>query len=140
MYEEAEKQIRKGLSPAARWIIGIACAAFGLAMFLVEQPADTAVYRHAFGIFFLLISGACFTWGRVRQFAGSLIGCGLLFLSGWYLYSQIMEGPLQSGSRSEPSVWNAVLFFVAFGLPGGTYAYKAKFGWRRSKKTREDRV
>ena len=35
------------------------------------------------------------------------------------------------GGRSQPSVWNALLFLVTFGLPGAAYAWHAGFGLRR---------
>jgi hypothetical protein len=35
------------------------------------------------------------------------------------------------GGRSQPSVWNAILFLVTFGLPGAAYAWHAGFGLRR---------
>ena len=100
-------------------------------MILVAAPTDKAAFFHVFGILCLLISVACVTKGRVRQFVGSVIGSALLIVSGWYLYSQLAGGPFFSGRRSEPSVMNGWYFFVAFGIPGAAYALKAKFGWRR---------
>jgi hypothetical protein len=39
-----------------------------------------------------------------------------------------MAGPLWSDSRSEPSVKNACLFLVVFGVPAAVYVIKARFG------------
>ena len=128
MYKE---QINKGLSPFARFIIGIFSALFGAVMVLIAPPTDKAVSFYAFGIFCFLISAACVTKGRARQFVGSVIGTMLLILSGWYLYSELTGGPFFSGRRGEPSVVNALLFFAAFGIPGAAYAIKTKFGLRR---------
>ena len=70
------------------------------------------------------------TRGKVRQFFGSIIGCVLAIISCLCLFSQLAEGPALYNGRSEPSVINAIAFFVAFGVPGISYALKAKFGLR----------
>jgi hypothetical protein len=132
MYKAAEEQINRGLSLFARFILGFVSALFWVVMILIAPPTDKSVFFHVFGIFCLFISVACFTSGRVRQFVGSLIGCALLVLSGWYLYAELTGGPFFSVRRSEPSVVNAVAFFVAFGIPGITYAIKARFGWGKN--------
>lgn len=132
MYKAAAAHINKGLSPFSRFILGLFSALFGVVMVLVAPPTDKAVFFYAFGTFCLLITVACVTKGAVRQFVGSVIGSVLLILSGWYLYSESTGGPFFSGRRSEPSVVNALLFFVAFGIPGAAYAIKTKFGWGRN--------
>lgn len=132
MYKAAEEYINRGLSLISRFILGLFSALFGMVMVLVAPPTGEAVFFYAFGIFCLLISIACITKGRVRQFVGSVIGSVLLVLSGWYLYSEITGGPFFSGRRSDPSVANALFFFVAFGIPGAAYALKTKFGWSHS--------
>ena len=80
------------------------------------------------GAFCLLIVVACVTKGRVRQFVGSCIGCVLFMPSGAYLLYELVSGPLFAGRRSELSVINALLAFVAFGVPGIAYAVSARFG------------
>jgi hypothetical protein len=132
LYKAAEDQINKGLSPFSRFVLGFFSALFGVVMVLVAPPTDKAVFFYAFGIFCFLISVACITKDRVRQFVGSVIGSILLILSGWYFYSQLTGGPFFSERRSEPSVVNAWFFFVAFGIPGAAYAIKTKFGWRHN--------
>jgi hypothetical protein len=129
MYKVAEEQItRRGLSPFARYSLGAVAAAFGVMMFAIA-PANASF--DVFGIFCLLISAACVTTGRVRQCLGSFIGVVLLVLSGWYLYTQLTAGPVVSSRHSDPSVLNAWLFFLGFGLPGAAYAVRVRFGWRR---------
>ena len=132
MYKAAEEQINKGLSPFSRFILGLFSALFEVVMVLVAPPTDKAVFFYAFGAFCLLISVACVTKGRIRQFVGSFIGSILLILSGWYLYAQLTGGPFFSERRSEPSVVNAWFFFVAFGIPGAAYAIRTKFGFRHN--------
>ena len=56
MYKAAEKQINKGLSPVARFILGFVATLFGVVMIRIAPPTDNAIYFYAFGIFCLLIS------------------------------------------------------------------------------------
>src|SRR3990172_1192605 len=108
MYKAAEEQINKGLSPFARFILGFFSALFGVLMVLTAPPTEKSPYFYAFGIFCFLISVACFTKGRLRQFVGSTIGSVLFLLSTGYLVLQFMGGPFLSDRRSEPSVANAI--------------------------------
>jgi len=137
LYKAAEQEINKGLSPFARFILGFFSGLFGMVMVLIAPPASKAILFYAFGGFCLLICLATLTKGKVRQFIGSVIGCVLFVLSGWYMFSQITTGPIISGSRSEPSVINSVFFFIAFGIPGISYTIKTKFG--RSKNENENK-
>lgn len=128
MYEAAEEQITKGLSPAARFLLGTVAGLFGLLMLAIAPGNPHAFFAALFALFCLLISLACFTRGRARQFLGSLIG-GILFLGSLvYLCAELTGGPWFPGSRAEPSVTNAVVFLLAFGVPGMAYALKARFG------------
>jgi hypothetical protein len=45
--------------------------------------------------------------------------------------SEVATGVFWSDRQSEPSVVNALMSFSIFGLPGATYAYKARFGFRK---------
>jgi hypothetical protein len=56
-----------------------------------------------------------------------------MFIAGClYLASMIAEHRISiGGGRSQPSVRNAILFLVTFGLPGAAYAWHAGFGLRR---------
>ena len=128
MYKAAEEQINKGLSPFARFILGFFSGLFGITMFLTAPPTNKAIYFYAFGVFCLLVTIASFTQGRFRQLIGSTIGVLLFALSGWYMLSQLISGPIISSSRSEPSFVNSIFFFIAFGIPGISYALKTKFG------------
>ncbi len=129
MYRKAHETINQGLGLGARLILGLVSALFGGVMLMAAGPGDKASYL--FGAFCLSITVACFTTGRVRQFAGSVIGSAVLVVAVAYLVAEVKGGVVWSGRRSEPSVLNAVLFLLAFGIPGGGYAYKARFGWRR---------
>lgn len=129
MYREAEEQINKGLSSFSRVLLGSISGLFGLMMILIAPPTDKQVYFYMFGGFCLAISLACMFKGRVRQFLGSLIGLCLVFLSGWYLTSQIMDGGPLFSARPDQSIFNALMFTLLFGVPGLTYMIKAKFGF-----------
>lgn len=131
MYEQANKTISQGLSPGARMALGFVSGLFGVVMLLIAPPTDAAIYFYSFGALCLVITIACITTGRLRQFVGSVVGCALFGLSLVYLVAEVTGGVDWSGRRSEPSVFNALLFFFFIGLPGVTYAYKARFGFRR---------
>jgi hypothetical protein len=128
VYKVAEEQIRSGLSAGARLLLGLFAAVFGIVMILIAPPTDNAFFFYAFGGFCLIVGVACATRGRLRQFIGSVIGSVLFCASAWYIVAQVISGPIFSGSRSQPSVVNALLFFLAFGVPGIAYALSAKFG------------
>lgn len=133
MYKEAEKQINEGLSPFARIFLGLVAGLFGFMMISIAPPTDNQLPYYMIGGFCLLISLCCITTGRVRQFAGSIIGCVLFISSLFYIYSQLgSDSPLFS-ARSDQSLFNSFLFLVCFGLPGITYVVKAKFGLSSAK-------
>ncbi len=44
-----------------------------------------------------------------------------------YLVSQFRSGPVDSGAQSEPSILNAFMALVAFGLPSAYYALFGRF-------------
>lgn len=128
MYKVAEQQINKGLSPFARFILAVFSALFGLIMIFTAPPTEKAIYFYAFGVFCFLVTFASVTKGKTRQFVGSIIGCVLFALSVWYMYAQLTTSPAISGSRSQPSIVNSISFFIAFGIPGISYAIRKKFG------------
>ena len=133
VHEHATAAINQGLSRGARIAIGVTTALCGAAMFLVA-PASTeprAIKFHAFSVFCFLLTAACFTTGRVRQFFGSVIGFAIFLLGVAYLADELRGGALGSGSRANPSVANAVTFLLFIGAPGAAYAWKARFGFRK---------
>jgi tellurite resistance protein TehA-like permease len=131
VYEQANKSINEGLSLGARIFLGSIAALFGAMMVLTGEGAANPAGVIGFGVFCILIAVVCVVRGRVRQFVGSVIGT-LIFLAGLaYLAHQLLGGTLISASRGEPSVLNAVLYLVFIGIPGATYAYKARFGFAR---------
>lgn len=125
------EEISQGLSRGARFILGFFLGLFGVTMILVAPSTDKAIYFYLFGVFCLLISVACITSGRIRQFIASLIGCALFLVSLVYVYAELTGGARFSGSRSEPSVAHAMLFLVVFGIPGLAYAVWVRFGFKR---------
>jgi hypothetical protein len=131
MYREAEKAINNGLSLGARLLLGTFAAIFGIVMMLIAPPTEKAPFFYFFGAFFLLISLACFTQGRIRQFIGSVIGCVIFSLGVWYVVTEFFHGVYSSASRAEPSMLNACLYLIFIGIPGAAYAYRARFGLRR---------
>jgi len=133
MYEQAETSINAGLSLGARIVLALFAALFGVVMIAIASPetGSKAVFFYGFGALCLAIAVVCVVRGRVRQFIGSVIGLCILVAGVWYLATQLHAGPLVSGSRSQPSVLNAVLFNVVFGLPSIAYIWRTRFGFAR---------
>ncbi len=129
MYEQANETINQGLSLGARITLGIISGLFGIVMLLVAPPNDKAIYFYMFGAFCLLITVACFTKGRVRQFVGSSIGSAIFIMGLVYLGAELTGGVFWTGRRSEPSVFNAVMYLIFIGVPGAAYALKTRFGF-----------
>lgn len=134
MNEQAERSINQGLSLGARIVIAVFAALFGIVMILIASPesGSKAAFFYGFGAFCLCIAIACITRGRVRRFIGSLIG-STIFLAGLaYLAAEVADGVFWSSRRSDPSAYKAVLYLLFIGLPGALYAYRTRFGFRRS--------
>lgn len=129
MYEQANETINQGLSFGARITLGVISGLFGVVMLLVAPPTDKAIYFYLFGAFCLFITVACFTKGRVRQFVGSSIGSAIFIMGLVYLVSELVGGVFWSGRRSEPSVFNALMYLIFIGVPGAAYTLKARFGF-----------
>ena len=138
MYKQADEQINNGLSLGARIFLGSISALLGGVMIISAPENDKALMFYLFAGFCLLITLACFTKNRVRQFAGSIVGV-LIFLAGVvYLISEIESGLFWSGQKSEPSVFNAMCYLFFIGLPGISYAYKTRFGFPAQKNNNID--
>jgi hypothetical protein len=131
MYKIAADKIKEGLGPGAKLILGAVSALFGVIMVGTASTTQDPFFAAMIGVFCFTITLACFTWGRVRQFLGSSIGVALFCLSIVYFWSQLTGKSLILGNRSEPSILNAVLFVIFFGVPGITYAFHARFGLRK---------
>ena len=101
---------------------------------LVIPSEEQRIGFGVFAAFCLTISLVCFLRGRPRQFFGSLIGLSLFLLGCSYIIEQLLGGPLLSSGRSEPSVVNAGLFTLFFGVPGLLYALRVRFGFASSNK------
>ena len=128
MYREGEEIINRGLSPFSRILLGLFSALFGAVMVITAPDNDKAILFYVFGGFCFLICFACIVKGKARQFLGSIIGVCLFLVSLGYLIHELVGGQFISGSRSEPSIVNAIAFLIFFGIPGLSYALRAKFG------------
>jgi hypothetical protein len=130
------------MSLGARIVVAVAACLFGVIMFLHGTTADPdkAWFSYLFGAFCVAIAAACVLRGRAARFFGSVVG-SCAFLAGvFYLGHEILAGPVSSGSRSQPSIFNAVLFMIVFGVPGALYAFKARFGFGKSEPGQGDRA
>ncbi len=129
MYEQANEKINEGLSLGARLMLGSISGLFGLIMIMVAPDNDKAIFHYLFGAFCLLITLACCTQGRVRQFIGSIIGATIFVLGLAYLVSEIAAAEFGYRGRSQPSVLSALGYVFFIGIPGAAYAFKARFGF-----------
>ena len=131
MYEAANEKINEGLGLGARIFIGAIAGLFGIFMVLAGMGPERSLGSIVFGAFCLMIAIVCATRGRVRQFFGSFIGTVIFLVGIAYLVHELKAGPLVSDSRAKPSAVNAILYLVFIGIPGATYAWKARFGFPR---------
>ncbi len=133
MHRLSAAVINAGLSPVSRLLLGSCAGLFAVIMFFAAPPGDKALYSYLFGGFCLAVCVACMVRGRKRQLVGSVIGTAVFLIALGYVVAQVANGSVWSGARSEPSLVNAILFFVGFGMPGVAYALKARFGLKRAK-------
>lgn len=129
----ADLIVNHGLSRGARFMLGTISGLFGIAMIGMTPVFEQPDGLYVFGAFCLLIASACVLAGKARQFVGSCIGSSVFLIASWYLVSEITTGPVDSGSDARPSISNAVVFLVCFGLPSIGYVWKARFGLGRPK-------
>jgi hypothetical protein len=90
--------------------------------------------------FCLGIAVVCFVRGRIQRVIGSFIASAVLVVTAWYLFTEISNGVVVSGSRSSPSIVNAILALVAFGLPAAAYLRRARFGFGAEPATEAETV
>jgi hypothetical protein len=123
-----ERRMSRGL----RSVLAVAAGLSGVMVMVAAPPTDKAPLFHAVGAFCFVLACACLARGRTAQFLGSVVGSAVFITGCWYLASMIEElRTSMGGGRSQPSVRNALLFLVTFGLPGAAYAWHAGFGLRR---------
>ncbi|WP_019027794.1 hypothetical protein [Colwellia piezophila] len=127
MYKSGQHVLNKGLSPFSRILLGSITGLFGVVMILIAPEMSKPIGIYMFGAFCLTIFVMCITTGKIRNYLGRVIGLIAFGLSVWYFIGQLGHGDLLSNKRSEPSIFNAILFFFAFGFPGIWFAIKGKF-------------
>lgn len=114
------------MSLGSRIVIGLFSLFGALGMvFVALQPggAGSPVGLYAFALFCLFISLACLG-GKVGNVALRLVGAAVFLACVAYGYSEATASQvvLDSGRRSQPSVLNALIAFVIYGIPGGWFA------------------
>jgi uncharacterized membrane protein HdeD (DUF308 family) len=125
------KENSKMFNSLPQILLGFFSGLFGVMTIAIVPDTDKAIFYYTFGGFCLAICFACVFRGRVREFMGSIVGFVVFLTALWYVYSQIVEGSVASGSQSEPSIINAVLFLVVFGFPALGYVLSARFGFTK---------
>lgn len=129
MIPEETQPPRGGSGLVFRLILSFFAGLFGVVMILIAPSAVKPIGHYLFGAFCLGIAIACFVRGRIQRVIGSFIASAILVVTVWYLFTEISGGVVVSGSRSRPSVINAILALVAFGLPAAVYLRRARFGF-----------
>jgi hypothetical protein len=119
------------VSLGARVFLGIVCLLVAVMMVLIAPDDENRMGFYGIATFAAAAAVFLLASGRLRDFFGSCVGLTLFAVGLWYLAGQLDSGEVYSGSRSRPSITNAILFFVVFGLPGLIFAAKARFGFRR---------
>lgn len=137
MYKSGQQVLSKGLSPFSKILLGLVTMLFGVLMILIAPDMSKPLAILSFGLFCLAISVMCFTKGKIRNYLGRLIGLITFCFSILYFFEQLNDGVFFSGSRSQPSLFNSVLFFLAFGFPGIWFAVKGQFPIQNKKETHE---
>jgi hypothetical protein len=127
----AEYLTNRGLSPTARYALAIFSIIAGLMMLINSTISEKPIAVLFAAAFCFLITLACFSWGRVRQFFGSLIAGAVFSASLWFPYEQLTSGELLGSNFAGPSIVKSLMFFFAFGIPSLAYLWKARFGFRR---------
>ncbi|MCL2872002.1 MAG: hypothetical protein FWF41_03310 [Betaproteobacteria bacterium] len=146
MWEMLESRLRllaqlRSLGFGARLLLAFVTGLFGVVMLLIAltgPPEGKAPHFCVFALLCLAIAVACFTKGRVAQFFGSLIASGVLVVALFYLGHELSEGSFWKGSRSQPSIVNALFFCFLFGIPAAVYLIEAKFGLSKKRDERQD--
>jgi hypothetical protein len=127
------------MSAFPRWLLALVAGLFGVVMILIAPSMDAKPFIYTFGAFCLLISVACVAPRRIGQFAGSLVGVVVFFLALIYLLASLGLGPF-AGGQEDPSLIDAAMFLVVFGLPGLAFALRARFGFGRETPEAAERV
>ena len=127
MYGEAQRVIGRGLSPLTRILLGAVSALLGIVMILIALEKSEAFLEFAFGALCLAISLLCIFTGKLRNWLGRFVGLVVFIISAVYFLDQVLNGGSFFSPRSEQSVFNSILFFLTFGLPGIWFTLKGKF-------------
>jgi hypothetical protein len=125
-YKGAERVLTgSGLSLGSRIVLGLVCAVFGLVLLAAGDGRGSVLY-YLPGAFCLLITFACFTAGRVRQFLGSCIGVAIFGLCLWWVIDSVVAWTGEGGFPGKP-----LTMMMLAGVPGAAYAWRVRFGLRR---------
>src|ERR1700727_1856993 len=122
MVRLGDNGILKGLSRVSRILLSFFSGLAGLVMVVTAPATDKALGFYLVALICLLLCIACIGHTRARHLLGSCVGTVLFAASLWYGYARF----------GRPEFFNALVFFVVFGLPGVAYAFGTCFGfWRK---------
>lgn len=109
-----------GMSRASMLVLGGVCAFF--CAYMVYQASSGTLASPTGGYVFAAVlavgSVGCVARGRVQGAALRAIGGVVLLACLAYLAGEVANGELVSERRSQPSVLNAIMALIVFGVPG----------------------
>jgi hypothetical protein len=138
MYSEGREVLEQGLSRGASVLLGVVAALMSAGMALMAPSSNSPPGFYLFALFSGAIAVACFFTGRIRHWTGRGLGAAVFALSAWYLFGQISDGVAISGSRSEPSILNAVILLFVAGIPGLLFALLGRFNLRKRQEAKSE--
>ena len=115
------------MGTAARFIVAIVSILSASVMMFSAGESLRPWLSYLVAIFFFSIGLASLSRGRVARAAGSIVAIGVVVAGAAHLVSTLVNGEYRSGSRSEPSVVNAVLFLIVYGVPALAYLVYGRF-------------
>ncbi|MCB1607445.1 MAG: hypothetical protein KDI71_10765 [Xanthomonadales bacterium] len=119
------------MSRGARILLGIVTLGLGLMLLRMGPDASYPLGHYLFAGFCFSLGTTCFASGRIQAFFGSIVASCLVIAGLSYLGSSILKEPIIGDSRATPSVLNALMFCILFGIPASMYLIHARFGFAK---------
>ena len=127
LYRSGEEVLAGGLSTSSRVILGLAVGAMGVGVAMSASSAPNPTLTWIFVGFCIAISLTCVCTGRVRNVVGRIVAAMIFVTCVLYVIDCAYTEPVSSGSRSQPSLSNAVLSMFFAGIPAAYFAIRGRF-------------
>ncbi len=127
LYRSGEEVLAGGLSKASRIILGCAVGLMGVGVALNASNAPNPTLTWIFAGFCMAVALMCVFNGRLRRAIGRIVAATIFVTCVWYVIDCAYTEPVSSGSRSQPSLMNAVLLMLFAGIPAAYFAIRGRF-------------